>query len=149
MTVMLEGLRLNAYQDEKGVWTIGYGHTSGVKRGMTCTKAQAIEWLHQDLAEAAAGITKLLQVPVTQRQFDALCVLVFNVGVGAFERSKMRRRINEEDPKAAVEFLDWCYVTVKGDDGISRKVKSRGLENRRKQEHALFCADAFPVIKAA
>ena len=44
----LEGLRLNAYQDQGGVWTIGYGHTRDVKEGDTCSLAQARIWFDDD-----------------------------------------------------------------------------------------------------
>jgi lysozyme len=53
-----EGCRLSAYQDQKGIWTIGYGHTRGVSQGMTCTQADSDHWLAEDMAMAAAVITE-------------------------------------------------------------------------------------------
>src|SRR5690348_4175879 len=90
MVAMLEGLRLQAYQDGAGVWTIGYGTTRIAGRpvtpGMICSKAQAVDWLHTHLLEISLQIDSALKVPVTQRQFDALVSLVYNAGVGAFQR---------------------------------------------------------------
>lgn len=141
MVAMLEGLRLVAYQDEHGVWTIGYGTTRingrPVTPGMTCTKAQAVEWLRAHLAEISAQISGALKVLVVQRQFDALVVLTYNVGIGAFLHSHLLAKINAQDPAAAEEFLDWCYITLP--DGTRKK--SNGLENRRRQEYALFTGD--------
>lgn len=144
MVTLIEGYREKAYQDEKGVWTVGYGHTAGVTPHTTCTKTQAIAWLREELNKTAEQVSGALKAPVTQRQFDALCSLVYNVGIGAFEHSKLLARINDEDPLAANEFLDWCYVTV---DGVHKK--SAGLERRRRQEYALFQCDRFPVMPPA
>ena len=47
-----EGVRLKAYKDTEGIWTIGYGHTKGVKQGDTTTKAQALKWLEEDVTDA-------------------------------------------------------------------------------------------------
>ena len=76
-----EGLRLNAYQDSVGVWTIGYGHTMGVKPGQTITQQQAQAFLQQDLgvAEAAVNSHNLL---LNDNQFAALVSFTFNLGGG-------------------------------------------------------------------
>ena len=76
-----EGLRLNAYQDSVGVWTIGYGHTQGVQPGQTITQQQAQAFLQQDLGVAEAAVNKL-GLTLTDNQFAALVSFTFNLGAG-------------------------------------------------------------------
>jgi GH24 family phage-related lysozyme (muramidase) len=76
-----EGLRLNSYQDSVGVWTIGYGHTMGVKPGQTITQQQAQAFLQQDLGVAEAAVTSH-NLPLTDNQFAALVSFTFNLGGG-------------------------------------------------------------------
>ena len=66
-----EGLELEAYPDPGNKvtgepWTIGYGHTVGVRRGDTCTEEQATEWLREDLRSAEGSVRHLVDVPLTQ-----------------------------------------------------------------------------------
>ena len=80
-----EGLETEAYPDPGNrvtgePWTIGYGHTRGVRRGDTCTEEQATEWLREDLQTAEGAVRRLVGVPLSQGQFDALASFVFNVG---------------------------------------------------------------------
>ena len=67
----MEGCRLTAYQDTAGVWTIGYGHTAGVKKGDRCTQYQAEQYLREDLAKFEAAASKVRNVN-TQGRFDAV-----------------------------------------------------------------------------
>jgi lysozyme len=76
-----EGLRLNSYQDSVGVWTIGYGHTKGVKQGQTITQQQAQAFLQQDLGVAEAAVNRL-GLTLTDNQFAALVSFTFNLGAG-------------------------------------------------------------------
>lgn len=76
-----EGLRLRAYQDTAGVWTIGYGHTHGVRPGQVITAKRAEEFLRADLAWAEDAV-RALRIPLTRGQFDALVSLAFNCGPG-------------------------------------------------------------------
>ena len=76
-----EGLRLQSYQDSVGVWTIGYGHTLGVKPGQTITQPQAEAFLQQDLGVAEAAVNGLGQT-LTDNQFAALVSFTFNLGGG-------------------------------------------------------------------
>ena len=81
-----EGCRLRAYQCSAGVWTIGYGHTAGVRQGQTITQAQAEEYLKQDCRKFENYVNNKAYVPVTaqlnQYQFDALVSFAFNCGQG-------------------------------------------------------------------
>jgi len=127
-----EALRLTAYQDTGGVWTIGYGHTGlDVKRDMTITKARADELLAADVKWAENGVKRALGgAAVTQNQFDAMVSLAFNIGLHAFRVSTLLRKFKAGDVAgAAGEFPKWKY-----DGGVVVD----GLVNRRAAERALF-----------
>lgn len=126
-----EGLRLEAYlPTPNDVWTIGYGHTHTTKQGMKITEAQAEKLLYKDLAWAEDAVNDLVNVPLTQNQFDALVSFVFNVGAGAFAKSTLLRFLNTGDyTNAAAQFMRW------------NKQKGRvlnGLTKRRDDERRLF-----------
>lgn len=125
---------LTAYQDSKGIWTIGVGHIKGVSHGMTCTMAQAMAWLDEDLDEAESAVCRLVTVPLTTNQFDALVSLVFNIGTEAFAKSTLLRKLNAGDFQgASAQFSVWNKITLNG-----VLVVSNGLSNRRGLESALF-----------
>lgn len=104
-----ETLRLKAYKCPKGVWTIGWGHTGGVKEGDTCTKAQADAWIRSDLQSAQTALAKYINVSVSESQFIALLSLAYNLGAqGVVDKCpKMLRALNAKDyDGAAEEYLD-------------------------------------------
>ena len=108
LTERFEGCKLEAYQDQVGVWTIGYGHTRGVHAGMTCTMEQAAQWLAEDTMEAQDAVNRFVSVDLTQHEFDALVDFVFNLGAGAFQRSTMLRLLNAGNHAgAADQFQLW------------------------------------------
>lgn len=124
-----EGCRLTAYQDSVGVWTIGYGHTKGVKRGMKISQGVADLYLKQDLAKAAAAVKKYTN-KVTQGQLDALTSFVFNLGVTAFRKSTLLKKHNRGDYAGAHdEFGRWVHAGGK---------VLKGLVTRRAAEAALY-----------
>lgn len=103
-----EGVRLKAYDDGVGVWTIGVGHTLGVKSTDAITMDQVDEFLRADLEDADSAVNKRVVVPLTQGQFDALVSFVFNLGSGAFMASTLLKKLNAGDyDGAADEFLRW------------------------------------------
>lgn len=134
-----EGLRLKAYKDAVGVLTIGYGHTSDdyfkVKRGQVITNAKALDLLNHDIEEAEAGIDNLLTKPLPNgNMYGAIVSFVFNVGIGAFKKSTLLKKLNKEDyTGAAKEFGKW----VKGGGKTLP-----GLVRRRAEEKALFMTPA-------
>lgn len=134
-----EGFSPNAYQDIAGVWTIGYGHTEGFRdgrfnEGTRLTECAAEALLREDLALREAAVLELVEAPLDQNEFDALVSFVYNIGVGGFRRSSVRRRINENDRAAAGDaFLLWNKARI---GGKLREV--RGLTRRRQAERALF-----------
>lgn len=125
-----EGLRLSAYICPAGVPTIGYGTTAGVKIGQTITKERAEEMLRADVAAFERHVLRLVKVPLTQGQFDALVAFVYNVGAGAFEKSTMLRQLNAGlYADAARQFDRWNKA---GGEVLA------GLTRRRAAERALF-----------
>jgi len=125
-----EGLRLSAYKCPADVWTIGYGTTAGVKQGQTITKERADELLREDVARFEAQVLRLVKVPLTQGQFDALTSFVYNLGAGNLGNSTLLRLLNAGDYKgAAAQFDRW--------NKAGGKVLA-GLVRRRAAERALF-----------
>lgn len=80
-----EGLRLQAYQDAGGIWTIGYGHTSSVYPNMRITEAQANSLFESDIKKVEDHINKY-NFELSKNQFDALVSWTFNLGVGTFDK---------------------------------------------------------------
>ena len=139
-----EGLRLKAYWDKDGkVWTIGWGHTKGVKQGMVITKAQAEQFLRDDLAPIERHLTADLgEDGVLQCQFDALCSWIFNLrdGIRQYNTSTLRRKLKAGDYKgAANEFPRWCHSGGK---------VLPGLVARRAAEQKMFLQSGAADIAA-
>ncbi len=136
MIKRFETLRLDAYLDPVGVPTIGYGHTRGVRLGMSITPSQAEQLLRQDLNEAQADVLRNVKVPLNENEYGALVSLVFNIGGSAFARSRCLALLNREDRTgAAQEFRRFVKGHVRG-----RPVTLRGLQLRRQAEQELFCS---------
>ena len=131
LTEEFEGCKLSAYLDTRGIATIGYGHTVGVKLGMTCTQVQAEQWLAADVAWAESEVNKLVKVPLTQGEFDALVDFTFNCGCGNFEHSTLLRMVNTENMKAAAgEFEKWDKAGGVVGAGLLRRRKAEEKEFR-------------------
>ena len=128
-----EGLRLTAYRCPAGIWTIGYGHTSGVVMGMVITKEQAEGLLRQDIATAEKIVSA--ECPnLRQCQFDALVSFVFNAGGGNFRKSTLLKKVkaNPDDNSIMDEFLRWVYA---------KGVVLPGLQKRRLAEMRLYFSE--------
>ena len=128
-----EGLRLEAYLCPAGIWTIGYGHTSGVSPNSFITIQEADEYLHRDVATIEMKLNKLNLI-LRQCQWDAIISFVFNVGIGNFKASTLlaKIRINPDDNSIMDEFLRWVYANGK---------VMRGLQKRRLTEMKLYFSD--------
>ena len=124
-----EGCRLAAYQCSAGVWTIGYGHTAGVHKGMKITQAQAEEYLKHDVAKFEKYVNNPSYVPFTdklnQNQFDALVSFAFNLGQGNVKKLCTGRVMNQI-PSAMQQYCKAAGKTLSG------------LQRRRKAEAALY-----------
>ena len=117
-----EGLRLKAYLCPGGVWTIGYGHTAGVKSGMVITEAQAEEYLKADLIVFERYLNGL-GLALNQNQFDALVSFIYNVGTGNFSSSTLLRKVraNPQENSIMDEFLRWVYSKGRVLPGLQRR----------------------------
>ncbi|OVE49469.1 lysozyme [Chromobacterium violaceum] len=126
-----EGLRLAAYQDMVGVWTIGYGHTGpDVKAGLIITQQQADQLLAADLEKFETGVGQLVAVPLNANQFAALVSFSYNLGLGNLRSSTLLRLLNQGDyAGAAAQFPRWNRA---GGQVVA------GLTRRRLAEQALF-----------
>lgn len=126
----MEGLRLDAYVDAAGVWTIGYGHTKNVRQGDKISEYWAKELLMQDVAEVEKQV-KALGVAKTQGQFDALVSFAFNLGIGNLKRSTLLKCIREGRSMREIkrQFMRWVVAGGK---------RLKGLERRRAWEVQRF-----------
>ena len=130
-----EGFRAEAYLDTGGVWTIGFGtikYPNGqrVKKGDTCTREQAEQWLKNDCKWVDVCLDKYVTAKTTQNQFDALASFVYNIGETAFAKSTMLTLLNQNNFTAAANQFDrWVFDNGK---------RITGLANRRTKEKALF-----------
>lgn len=100
-----EGVRLTAYLDSVGVWTIGWGHTKGVTKGQKITRAQAEAFLREDIDSHAGPVLAAVKVPLADNERDALVSVAFNIGVGGFKRSTFLRRLNAGDRAGCAEAI--------------------------------------------
>ena len=129
-----EGLRLRAYKDGGGVWTIGYGHTGNdVHPDSEWSVGQCDVAFEKDVQWAVHGVNSSVLVDLTQNQFDALVSFVYNLGGGAFNNSTLLGMLNAGDYEgAADQFPRWCHD--------NHKVVA-GLLARRADEKRLFMTE--------
>ena len=118
-----EGVRLQAYPDSGGVWTIGYGHTKDVKNGDRITQYQAEQLLKEDLAQFEAMANKVRGLN-TQGKYDAVVDFLYNCGPSNFNSSTLKKYIecNKATWEIQEQFLRWVYAA---------KQKLGGLVTRR------------------
>lgn len=123
------------YQDAVGYWTIGYGHLMSEQdiidyKGVTLTAKAGDDLFRKDLRKFDVGVNLYVNVPLIQTQFDAVVSFTFNVGLGNFQRSTLRRKLNlglhAEVPS---EFLRWNRAKGK---------VLRGLTRRRLEESIIY-----------
>lgn len=125
-----EGLILVASDDPTGTPTEGYGHTRDVYVGETITYEQAREYLRHDLFDAAYDVMRLTKVQLTSNQYAALIDFVYNTGEGTYEKSTLRKYINNKEfDKCPREFKRYIY---------SKGKILNGLITRRAREAKLF-----------
>ena len=123
-----EGCRLKAYKCPAGVWTIGYGHTAGVKAGDTITQETADDYLRNDLAKYEKAVENYDGIyHFNQNQFDALVSFTYNCGVRNLKNLTQsgRRTLAQISTKLPL------YNKAGG-------VVLRGLQRRRAAEKELF-----------
>lgn len=128
-----EGLKLTAYRDPVGIWSIGYGHTKGVKEGDTITREEAERYLRDDLATAEHAVSIYDSVyHWNQNEFDALVSFAYNIGAGGIRQVTGAGSRDKET--IAQKML--LYYNAGGK-------KLEGLVRRRQAEHDIFVT---PVV---
>jgi len=149
LTKESEGFESDAYNDAASYCTIGYGHLIQLapcdssipgefQQGITEPRGTQI--LRKDMEKAEVGVMMLVDVELTDGQYGALCDFVFNVGVGNFRNSTLRKRVNAgEHDRVPFEFRRWVFAGGK---------KLPGLQTRRDKEVALYF-DEIGVPRAA
>lgn len=132
-----EGLKLKAYKDSVGIWTVGFGNIfnldtgNPIKEGDEITLETAERWLKIEVDNLQAKMRKVITVTLTDNQWTALTSLVYNIGFGAFKRSTLLRLLNAGASKEEVakQFLRWNKAGGK---------EIKGLTNRRQAEYNLY-----------
>ncbi len=109
-----------------GYPTIGYGHVvlenEREKFAKGINRSQALNLLEADIASASKSVLRLINVPLTDGQFDALVSFTFNLGGGALQRSTLRRKVNrQEHEDVPAEFLKWVWAGGKKLDGLAKR----------------------------
>lgn len=138
-----ETLQLKAYKCPAGIWTIGYGHTEGVKQGQVITEHQADVLLQHDLGIAEAAVTELAPATLNENQFSALVSFTFNLGKPNLAKSTLLKRLKAGQlHTAANEFLKWNKAK---DPKTGQLVVLPGLVKRRAEERELFLR---PLVNA-
>ena len=133
-----EGIELQAYQDSVGVWTIGYGHTKGVKEGDNISLKKAEEMLEEELVEYEGYINDMVKVRLDQNQFDALVAWVYNLGPTNLSKSTLLKVLN----KAIYEEVPF---EIKRWNKAGGQVLN-GLVRRREAEALLFQGKAWEDV---
>lgn len=133
-----EGCELEAYRCSADVPTIGYGHTRGVSDGDTCTQEEADQLLKDDLEEFENYVKDLVDVELSQNEFDALVAWTYNLGPTNLRESTLLKRLNDED-KGDVPFQmkRWNKASGQVLDGLVR---------RREAEALLFLGKAWENV---
>lgn len=138
-----EGLRLAAYLDSAGIPTIGYGtirYPNGekVKMGDLCTPDQASMYFAHDVHHKAQAVDALTVDTISQRQFDALTSLVYNIGESAYRGSTLRRVVNASPNDRGIrkQFMRWHFAG-------GRPIK--GLWKRRHREADFYFDTVTPL----
>ena len=127
-----EGFSAKIYICPAGYPTIGYGHVVKAHEDFSAgiDEALAEELLRQDAVIAERAVLRLINVPLTDGQFDALVSFTYNLGGGALQRSSLRRKINrEEHADVPEQFMRWVWAG-------GRKLK--GLVRRREAEAIIY-----------
>ena len=133
-----EGLRLKAYKCPAGVYTIGYGHTENVCADSEISELMADQILRKDLQKFEQAINDL-DLPLLQCEFDALVSFIFNVGIGNFNKSTLKKLLLQKKFfYAAKEFDKWVFAGGKKLWVFAGGKKLPGLQSRRTKERKIF-----------
>ena len=132
-----EGLRLEPYLDSAGVLTVCVGHTVSVEQ-RTYTRDECLDLLDADLQRFEQAVDNAIEPDPEGDGRTALVSLAFNIGAGAFTRSRLVELIqsNHDEWEVTLEWLSWDHAHVNG-----RAQVIDGLLERRRREVALYYGD--------
>ena len=123
-----EGCKLEAYLCPAQKWTIAYGRIKNVKEGDTCSQEQAEEWLNEELVEYEEYVEKLVEVPLSQCQFDALVAWTYNLGPSNLSSSTMLKCLNKaEFERVPFEIKRWNKAGGEVLDGLIRRREAEAM----------------------
>ena len=127
-----EGFSPKIYICPAGYPTIGYGHVvlahEREQFAAGITQAEATELLRKDVRIAERAVLRLISVPLTDGQFDALISFTFNLGAGALQRSTLRRKVNRGEHQAVpAELMKWVWAVGKKLPGLVRRRQAEGV----------------------
>ena len=123
-----EGFSATPYRDVAGHLTIGYGHyiapseAANYPANRSISREEAEALLKQDVATSEQAVLRLIYVPLSDGQFDALVSFTYNLGAGALQRSTLRRKVNRQaHAEVPAEFLRWVYAAGRKWPGLLRR----------------------------
>ena len=119
-----EGFSSQAYKCPAGVWTVGWGHTGrDVYEGVTITEKEASLLLEKEVRKLEEEVLFYLDNKPTTNELDALTSLCYNVGLGAFKKSRLLKRINlkENGELISKEWIEFNKVNGKVVKGLLRR----------------------------
>ena len=131
-----EGVRQKPYKCPAGLWTVGVGHLIGDGKSLpdswnrTFSLEEVYAILAKDVERFERGVERYITIPLKQGEFDAIISFAFNLGLGTLQKSTLRQKLNRGDKEGAIESL------LKYNKAGGKILK--GLDNRRKDEAALF-----------
>jgi lysozyme len=128
LIMQFEGLKLSAYQDIVGIWTIGFGNiyyenNVAVKKGDIITHNRAIELFNLIVKKFEVGVDELVTSNVNQNQFDAMVSLAYNIGIGNLKSSSLLKMVNKSPNDTAIylQFLRWNKAKGQVIQGLTRR----------------------------
>ena len=131
-----EGCELEAYKCPAGVWTIGYGHTKDVKEGDRINKDEANHLLEEEMIEYESYVNDMVEVPLQQNQFDALCSWVFNLGPKNLSESSLLRVLNDQKyDEVPQQIKRWNKANGEVLNGLIRRREAEALLFQGKEWH--------------
>ena len=137
-----EGCKLESYKCAAGVWTIGFGSTSGVEEGMEISQERADMLLLEDVKVFEEAVNNLVEVDLEQNQFDALVAWTFNLGSTNLKNSTLLKVLNDKNYEGVPEQIKrWNKATVDGERQVLE-----GLVRRREAESLLFTGEDWSKV---
>ncbi len=131
-----EGCELESYKCAAGVWTIGYGSTKGVEEGMEISQERADMLLLEDVEVFEEAVSKLVEVPLEQNQFDALVSWTFNLGSTNLQNSTLLKVLNNEDYEGVPSQIKrWNKAGGEVLQGLVRRREAEALLFEGKEWH--------------